>query len=286
MNELQLDRILDHCRRLGLAHLQTSLSDSLRRAETESWGHAQLLDHLLEEEIAARESRRIRNALKLAAFPFLKTLDAFDFAFQPSLDRARVMDLAALSFLGRKENVLLLGPPGVGKTHLAIALAVRACQHGASVYFTTLEGMIRALSAADAAGKLAQKLKSFTTKSQLLVIDEVGYLPLNRAEANYLFQVVAARYERSSLILTSNKAVSEWPELFGDHALATAILDRILHHAQVFSIKGNSYRLRERLSAATMAADSAAEAAQVEPAAHSQNRRPSGSLLPDQTAVV
>ncbi|MGE0133473.1 MAG: ATP-binding protein, partial [Blastocatellales bacterium] len=103
-------------------------------------------------------------------------------------------------------------------------LAVRACQHGASVYFTTLEGMIRALSAADASGKLAQKLKSFTTKSQLLVIDEVGYLPLNRAEANYLFQVVAARYERSSLILTSNKAVSEWPELFGDHALATAIL--------------------------------------------------------------
>lgn len=155
MNELQLDRILNHCQRLGLTHVQAGLSDSLRRAETESWGHLQLLDQLLEEEIASRESRRIRNALKLAAFPFLKTLDAFDFAFQPSLDRARVMDLAALSFLQRKENVLLLGPPGVGKTHLAIALAVRACQHGASVYFSSLDSMIRALSAADAAGKLS-----------------------------------------------------------------------------------------------------------------------------------
>jgi DNA replication protein DnaC len=256
MKDLQLDRILDHCQRLGLVHVQGDLSDTLRRAETESWGHVQLLDHLLEEEIASRESRRIKNALKLAAFPFLKTLDAFDFAFQPSLDRGRVMDLAALAFLQRKENVLLLGPPGVGKTHLAIALAVRACQHGASVYFTSLDSMIRQLAAADAAGKLARKLKTFTTKSQLLVIDEVGYLPLNRAEANYLFQVVAARYERSSLILTSNKGVSEWPDLFGDHALATAILDRVLHHSHVFSVKGNSYRLRERATAVSLGTSS------------------------------
>jgi DNA replication protein DnaC len=143
-------------------------------------------------------------------------------------------------------------------------LAVRACQHGASVYFTSLDGMIRALSAADAAGKLSQKLKTFTTKSQLLVIDEVGYLPLNRAEANYLFQVVAARYERSSLILTSNKGVNEWPDLFGDHALATAILDGILHHSYVFSVKGNSYRLRERITAGSLTSSSGSPA---EPAA-------------------
>ncbi|MEW6300142.1 MAG: IS21-like element helper ATPase IstB [Thermodesulfobacteriota bacterium] len=247
MQELTWERIGQHLDRLGLTHIKASCADTLQGAEQEAWGHLQLLDRLPEEEIAAREERRIKNALKLAAFPFLKTLDAFDFAFQPSLERTRILDLAALGFVQRKENILFLGPPGVGKTHRAIALAIRACQHGVSVYFTALDQMIRALAAADRAGKLPQQLKSFTTKSQLLVIDEVGYLPPTRVEANYLLQVVTARYERSSLILTSNKAVTEWAEMFGDHAIATAILDRILHHAHVFSIKGNSYRLRERL---------------------------------------
>jgi len=182
--------------------------------------------------------------------PFLKTLDSFDFAFQPSLDRGQVLDLASLAFLARKENILLLGPPGVGKTHLAVALAICACQNGYSVYFSSLDTMIRALAAADRAGKLDAKLRTYTTKSQLLVLDEVGYLPLSRAEANYLFQVVSSRYERSSVILTSNKSVTEWPDVFGDHAIATAILDRLLHHSHVLSIKGHSYRLREKALAA------------------------------------
>ncbi len=245
--DLTHERIVEHLDRLGLWRAKESFNDTLKLAESEQWGHSELLDRLFEDEIAAREERRIKNSLKLAAFPYLKTLDAFDFAFQPSIDRGRIMDLAALSFVARRENVLLLGPPGVGKTHLAVALAIRACQHGTSVYFTTMDQMIRSLAAADSAGKLAQKLRTYSRKSQLMVVDEVGYLPLSRAEANYLFQVVSARYERSSLILTSNKAVTEWPELFGDHAIATAILDRILHHSHVFSIKGNSYRLRERV---------------------------------------
>jgi DNA replication protein DnaC len=246
MSEPTYERMQEQLRRLGLLQIQATVAATLARAEAEGWGYVALLDHLLEEEIAAREARRIKNALKLAGLPFLKTLDAFDFAFQPSVERGRVLDLAALGFVERHENVLLLGPPGVGKTHLAVALAVRACQYGRSVYFTSLDGMIRGLGAAERAGKLAQKLKSYTTKSQVLVIDEVGYLPLSRQEANYLFQVVTGRYERSSLILTSNKAVTEWPEVLGDQAMATAILDRILHHAHIFSIKGNSYRLRER----------------------------------------
>lgn len=258
MSQPTYERLVSQLDRLGLWRAKDTLPETLKGAEEKSLGYAAFLDRLLEEEIAAREERRIKSSLRLSGLPFLKTLDNFDFAFQPSLDRGQVQDLASLAFLARKENVLLLGPPGVGKTHLAVALAVCACQNGYSVYFTTLDSMIRALAAADRAGKLDSKLRTYTTKSQLLVVDEVGYLPLSRAEANYLFQVVSNRYERSSVILTSNKSVTEWPDVFGDHAIATAILDRLLHHSHVLSIKGHSYRLRERALSAALAAQAQA----------------------------
>jgi DNA replication protein DnaC len=253
MSELTRERLATNLTRLGLLTLKESLSATLDVAQKESWAYSDLLDRLFEEELATRESRRVRNALKLSGIPALHTLDSFDFAFQPSLDKARVAELASLGFLEKKENVLLLGPPGVGKTHLATALGVKACQCGFSVYFTTLDDLVKNLSAADAVGKLKQKMRTYTHKSALLVVDEVGYLPLSRKEANYLFQLVSARYERSSLILTSNKSFTEWSEILGDEVIAAAILDRLLHHAHVISIRGQSYRLRDKLTAALQA---------------------------------
>jgi DNA replication protein DnaC len=193
-----------------------------------------------------REGRRFRNALKLSGLPHHKTLDCFDFAFQPDLDARKVKDLATLRFVEAKANVALLGPPGVGKTMLAVGLAIAACQAGFSIYFTTLDDMVRQLREAEATGRFAKKLQTYL-KPSVLVLDEVGYLPLSRPEANMVFQLVSRRYERGSVICTSNKAFGEWGSVFGDDVLAAAILDRLLHHCDVVSINGPSYRLKDHL---------------------------------------
>ncbi|MGW2184281.1 IS21-like element helper ATPase IstB [Streptomyces sp. NPDC001732] len=248
MSELTSTRIRTTAAKLGLPHLAEALNQYVQRADEAKMGYLDLLDLVLSEELAVRDDRRFRNGLRLSKLPHHKTLEDYDFSFQPELDPRKIKDLATLSFVEDKANVALLGPPGVGKTHIAVALAVAACRAGYSIYFTSLDDMVRHLKAAEDQGRLISKLTSYLRPS-VLVVDEVGYQPLERAEANLVFQVISKRYEKGSIILTSNKTFGEWGQVFGDEVLATAILDRLLHHCEVVSINGNSYRLKNRLQA-------------------------------------
>ncbi len=201
------------------------------------------LDALLNEEYAARETRRIDVALKTAKLMPIKTLEGFDFAFQPSLDRERIAALAQLDLIRRAEVVHFLGPPGTGKSHLATAMGVAAVKAGKQVHRATLAELIEALVKAERDGRLADKIR-FYARPSLLVVDEVGYLPITQGGANLFFQLVNARYEKGAMILTSSRGFAEWGEVFGDPVVATALLDRLLHHAVVVQIVGASYRLR------------------------------------------
>lgn len=250
MSSLVTDRIREHASRLGLTHLTETVTQLVERADAEQMGYLDFVDLLLEEELGLREGRRFRNALKLSGLPHHKTIDEFDFSFQPDLDPRKVRDLATLAFIQAKSNVALLGPPGVGKTMLAVGLAVTACRAGYSTYFSTLDDLVRRLRGAEATGRLNRQLAAYL-RPAVLVVDEVGYLPLHRTEANMVFQLVSRRYERGSIILTSNKSFTEWGSVLGDDVLATAILDRLLHHCDVISINGPSYRLKNRMNLLT-----------------------------------
>ncbi len=202
------------------------------------------IEALLGEEYSTRESRRIKMALQTARLTVLKTLAGYDFGFQPSLERSRVMALAELAFIERRQCVHFLGPPGTGKSHLAVALGVEAVRAGKSVFFATLAELIDSMRKAEREGKLRERVK-FLSRYSLLIVDEIGYLPLGSNGGNLFFQLVNACYERCAMILTSNRGFSDWGEIFGDPVVATALLDRLLHHAIVIPIEGNSYRLRE-----------------------------------------
>ena len=182
--------------------------------------------------------------MRSSRLPAVKTLDTFDFSFQPSIKREQIESLHELNFIERKENVVLLGPPGVGKTHLAISLAIAAAQRGRRVYYGTLIDLITSLEEAQAAGRLARRLAVLTHPS-LLVVDEIGYLPINHSGAVLFFQLMNRRYERASTVLTSNKGFEEWGEVLGDEVMAAALIDRVLHHCHLVNVRGNSYRMRE-----------------------------------------
>lgn len=206
---------------------------------------AEALEELLWAQIQLRNNRRLEAAMRSSRLPGLKTLAEFDFTFQPSIKRQQIESLHELGFLERRENVMLLGPPGVGKTHLAISLAIAAAQHGRRVYYGTLADLITSLEEAQAAGHLQQRLKVLTHPA-LLVVDEIGYLPVSRTGAMLFFQLMTRRYETASTVLTSNKGFEEWGLIFGDEVMAAALIDRLLHHCHIVSIRGNSYRLRHQ----------------------------------------
>ena len=239
-----IERIRHSLVSLRMPRALEALDDVIQQLERGQISSIEAIDTLLTEELSVREGRRIKAALQMARLATVKTLSGFDFSFQPSLDRNRIMTLAGLDFIDRREVVHFIGQSGTGKTHLASALGVEAIRAGRTVYFSSLADIIESLAKADREGRLRERIR-FLCRAQLLIIDEIGYLALGAAAGNLFFQLVNARYERGAMILTSNRGFSEWAEVFGDPVVATALLDRLLHHAVVVHIEGASYRLRQ-----------------------------------------